>query len=111
MQKKWDLLKTELGESRVKMDESLHYHTGSHLDLPAEAFYIATNQRELQRVLDVAYELGITFKILGYDTIETKKKAKHVDGLVIRQASAGCTVIGQRDLRAALKVRAWDPDC
>lgn len=94
MQKKWDLLKTELGESRVKMDESLHYHTGSHLDLPAEAFYIATNQRELQRVLDVAYELGITFKILGYDTIETKKKAKRIDGLVIKDRTHQIKISG-----------------
>jgi hypothetical protein len=82
--KKLDLLRNELGENRIKLEESLHYHTGSQLDLPAEAFYIATNQLELQRALDTALELGISFKVLGYDTIEAPKRAKKIDGLVIK---------------------------
>lgn len=66
------------------MDESLHYHTGSRLDLPAEAFYIATTQTELQHCLDTCQELGISFKILGYDNIEVTKKTKRIEGLVIK---------------------------
>jgi hypothetical protein len=81
---KWDLLITELGEARVKRDESLHYHTGSLLDIQVEAFYIATTQMELQKALDSALELGISVKVLGYDTIDVPKRAKKIDGLVIK---------------------------
>jgi hypothetical protein len=82
--KKRDLLRNELGEARIKIDESLHYYTGSMLDIPVDALYIATNQHELQKALDVALELDILTKVLGYDTIEVPKKAKKIDGLVIK---------------------------
>ncbi len=84
MENKWEILKNELGEARLKFAESLHYHTGSKIDLSAEAFYIATTQKELTRCLDICLELGVNFKILGYDNIEAPKKVKKIDGLIIK---------------------------
>lgn len=84
MKHKYNLLQNELGESRVKLNESLHYHTGRALDVLAEAFYIATNQKELQQILDLCLELNIPFKLLGYDTIEPPKKGQTIECLVIK---------------------------
>lgn len=81
---KISLLQNELGEARVKLNESLYYHTGRKLDLSAEVFYIATNQKELQQVLDLCFELNIPFKLLGYDNIEPPKKGKTIESLVIK---------------------------
>ncbi len=84
MKHKYNLLQNELGEARVKLNESLHYHTGRKLDVLADAFYIATNQKELQQVLDLCFELNIPYKLLGYDTIEPPKKGKNIECLVIK---------------------------
>jgi hypothetical protein len=94
MEKKWDLLRNELGETRLKFEESLHYHTGSQLDILAEALYIATSQRELEKVLDFVLELGISFKVLGYDNIEASKKVKRINGLIIKNRTHQIKISG-----------------
>lgn len=94
MDKKWDLLKIELGEARLKLDESLHYHTGSKLDILSEAFYIASSQKELLHCLDLCLELGIQFRILGYDNIEQSKKTKRIDNLVIKNRTHQIKISG-----------------
>lgn len=91
---KWDLLRNELGETRLKFEESLHYHTGSQLDILAEALYIATSQRELEKVLDFVLELGISFKVLGYDNIEASKKVKRINGLIIKNRTHQIKISG-----------------
>lgn len=91
---KWELLITELGEARVKRDESLHYHTGSNRDISAEAFYIATTQKELERVLDATLELEIPFKIVGYDSIDIPKKTQKIAGLVIKNRTHQIKISG-----------------
>lgn len=94
MEKKWDLLRNELGETRLKFEESLHYHTGSQLDILAEALYIATSQRELEKVLDFVLELGISFRVLGYDNIEASKRVKRIDGLIIKNRTHQIKISG-----------------
>ena len=65
-------------------DESLHYHTVSNSDAVAEIFYLATNQKELERVLNTALELDMPFQVLGSDISDSDKKRKKIDGLVIK---------------------------
>jgi hypothetical protein len=84
MNKKLNLFITELGEARVKFDESLHYHTVSNSDAVAEILYLATNQKELERVLNTALELDMPFQVLGSDISDSDKKRKKIDGLVIK---------------------------
>ncbi len=50
-----------IGSSRIKFKEPLKYHTKDQDAGNAEAFYIATNQKEMQKILDLCYELKIPF--------------------------------------------------
>ncbi len=81
---KWDLLTNELGEIRLKRDESLHYHTGSNYDIIAEGVYVATLQKELIHVLNSVHELDIPFMVLGFDNIKLPKKQTKLASLVIK---------------------------
>lgn len=94
MNKKLKLLQSELGEVRVKLNESLHYHTGKNLDVLAEAFYIATNQLELQKALNVALELAVPYTVLGYDNIEVSKRTQVIAGIVIKNRTRMIKISG-----------------
>lgn len=94
MDKKLKLLANELGEARVKFDESLHYYTGRNLDLIAEAFYIATTQQELLTALNAALELEVPVFVLGYDNLDPKKKQTEIKGLVIKNRSHSIKISG-----------------
>ncbi len=62
------LLEIELGKERVKRDEPLTYHTYYKSGGPAEVFYIATNEKELVKVLDLCVELKLSHFIIGGGT-------------------------------------------
>ncbi len=68
MDNKFKLLTAELGEERVKLKEQLSDYTFSKLGGPADYLFVATNQRELIRALDLATELKIPFFMLGSGT-------------------------------------------
>lgn len=94
MAKKLDLLVSEFAQGRVKLYENLYYHTGRQLDTQVEAFFIATNQKELIQVLDLCLELSVPFKVLGYDNIEPPKKTALIEGLLIKNSTRQIKISG-----------------
>ncbi|MBI3485793.1 FAD-binding protein [Candidatus Daviesbacteria bacterium] len=93
MDDKFRLVVRSLGDERVKLNEPLSFHTYSKLGGPAEAFYIATNQRELIRVLDLANELNLNFFILGGGT-KVLISDLGIKGLVIKNRSSNIKIAG-----------------
>jgi len=93
MDEKIKLLISELGEERVKTGELLKYHTFSNLGGPAEIFYVATNQNELIKILDLAYELKIPYQIFGSGT-KLMVSDKGLEGLVIKNRTSNVKIGG-----------------
>src|SRR3989344_3859314 len=67
-QDKFKILKSTFGAERIKFDEKLSHHTFSKLGGPAEAFYIATSQKELISILDSVNQLKVPYFIFGGGT-------------------------------------------
>lgn len=92
MKDKYNLVVKELGEVRVKLDESLKYHLSSGNDIKAECFYIATSIKELTDALDLAKELKIPVFLFGAGTkILVSEK---IEGLTIKNRTSGLRVSG-----------------
>ena len=68
MDEKIKLLVDSLGDIRVKQGEKLLYHTYNKIAGSAKAFYIATSQRELVEILEIASQLKIPFLVIGSGT-------------------------------------------
>lgn len=82
-----DLLASEVGVERIKFDENLKYHTFNKVEVRTSAFYIATNENELIRILNLADELKIPFKVLGNGT-KFFWDSKKFDGLIIKNRNS-----------------------
>lgn len=93
MKEKIKLLEQALGKSRIKLNEPLKYHTENGVSGNAECFYIATNLKELERALNLAYELKIPFSLIGAGTkmILTDQLLK---GFVIKNRTSGIKISG-----------------
>lgn len=90
---KLKILKTTFGEERIKFNEKLSHHTFSKLGGPAEAFYIATSQRELINALDSAHQLKIPFFVFGGGT-KIMISDKGIQGLVIKNRTGAIKING-----------------
>lgn len=93
MDNKISLLKSSLGDSRIKTDELLKYHTVLNQDQVAASFYIATTQKELVDVLDICWDLKIPFLILGNGTKLLFTKQDH-HKLVIKNRTGSIKIGG-----------------
>lgn len=93
LQDKIKLLISELGEERIKTGELLKYHTFSNMGGPAEIFYVATNQSELIKILDLAYELKIPYQVFGSGT-KLMVSEKGLTGLVIKNRTSSVKIGG-----------------
>lgn len=94
MKDKLDLIVSSIGKERFKFNERLKEHTFSKSEGRAECFYIATNQRELIRVLELAEDLGVPYFVFGNGTkliISSQLK-----GLVIKNRTSVTKLSGMK---------------
>lgn len=68
MDERLKIIAKSLGTERVRFDEDLSLYIYSNPKIKARCFYVATNNQELVRILDLAFELKIPFSILGAGT-------------------------------------------
>lgn len=92
MEERFNLITQSIGEERFKLDESLVEHTFSKSKGKAQLFYIATTQRELIRVLDIASELRVPHFIFGAGTKLLVNAT--IKGVVIKNRTAAIKVAG-----------------
>lgn len=90
MDEKLRLIAKSLGEERVKFNQKLTQYSYTPTTKSAKAFYIATSERELEKVLDLAHELKIPFIIIGSGT-KLDEKA-NFNNLVIKNRSSSIRV-------------------
>lgn len=90
---KLKILSSTFGPERIKFKELLKYHTFSKLGGPAEAFYIATNQKELTQILDSVTQLKIPYFIFGNGT-KILISEQGMNGLVIRNRTSAIKISG-----------------
>lgn len=92
MDSKLKLITNSLGSNLFKADENLSEHTALKLGGPAKLFFVATNQREIVKVIDFCRQLKIPFLIFG-----TGSKMVVADsgfaGLVIKNRSQDIKVV------------------
>lgn len=87
------LLSATLGQGRLKVEESLIYHTRIKSGILAEFFYIATDQSELIEVLNLAFQLKIKFMVFGSGSKIFFKNQRH-EGLVIKNRTGSIKISG-----------------
>jgi hypothetical protein len=88
---KIQLLIQTFGEHRIKLNESLANHVFSKLGGPADAFFIATSQKELKDILDASFELKLPFFVLGSGT-KTFISSQGFKGLVIKNRTSNLKI-------------------
>lgn len=84
------ILASVLGQERVKFNEKLTTYTASKLSAVAQAFFIATEVKELVEALNSCWGLKIPWTILGAGTkmvVEVVNTKKNIPGLVIKNRS------------------------
>ena len=91
MDSKLSLLRTALGEVRVKEKEPIKFHVFSKIGGPAEFFYLATSQKELILVLDTCYELKVPFFLIGSGT-KVLLSEQGLSGMVIKNRSSAIKI-------------------
>jgi UDP-N-acetylenolpyruvoylglucosamine reductase len=87
------ILKSVLGESRLKENEPLKYHLNLETETAAEFFYIATSQKELIDILNMCEELKVDFQILGAGQKLNLSKPQ-LNGLTIKNRSNAIKLSG-----------------
>lgn len=87
------LFSQTLGQGRLKFNEPLSRHVFSKIGGPAEAFYIATEQKELVGILNNADLLKIPYLVIGSGT-KILIPSRGVKGLVIKNRSGNIKVGG-----------------
>lgn len=92
-QDKFNILVSTYGVERIKFNELLKYHTFSKLGGPAEAFYIATNQKELKEILDNVTQLKIPYFVFGNGT-KILISEQGMNGLIIRNRTSAVKISG-----------------
>lgn len=92
-QSRLQLLVQTWGQERIKFDEKLADHTFSKLGGPAEAFFVATNESELVKMLDMIDELKVPYLMLGAGT-KSVFSDRGVNGLVIKNRTSITRVVG-----------------
>ena len=65
MDNRIDLLTQAVGRERIKFDEELTYHLYTKLSAKAPVFYVATNYRELLKILQTVHELKLPCTVFG----------------------------------------------
>lgn len=87
------LLSAELGHERLKINESLKFYTQSQSETTASCLYIATSQKELVDVLNLAKELQIKFLVFGSGSRLIIRNDQFL-GIVIKNRSSMIRVSG-----------------
>lgn len=85
------LISQSLGKERVRMDESLKEYTFSKVESKAQALYVATNEAELIKVLDISFQLKVPLFLLGSGTKSVF--ADQVSGLVVKNRTGVLKVV------------------
>lgn len=89
------LLVATFGSERIKFNEKISSYTHSKLGGQAEAFFIATNQKELVKILDVIYQLKIPFFLFGNGT-KILISDEGIKGLVIKNRTNSIKLSGMK---------------
>lgn len=90
---KLSLLRSELGEVRVKTGVSLADYVDSRVDGIIEAAYVATNSEELCKALDLCIEIQVPYLLVGTGSKFTLKIGK-TDSLLIKNRADSIKIIG-----------------
>ncbi len=93
MNDKLQILVAHLGSGRVKFNEPLAHHVFSKIGGSAECFYIAIDQGELIKALDVVRQLKIPFFVIGNGT-KTLVPKKGFPGLTIKNRTGKIKIGG-----------------
>lgn len=93
MKEKIKILKQVLGDVRVKLDEPLKYHLENAPPGKGQAFYIATNLKELEQALNLSHELRIPFFLVGSGT-KMIIPERGLEGFVIKNRTSGIKISG-----------------
>lgn len=91
MDEKYKLLANFFGEERFKFKEKLSAHTHLKLEGEADCFYIATNLKELIKILDVSRELQIPYQIIGAGT-KFISSSQGINALAIKNRTSGLKI-------------------
>lgn len=86
-----EMIQQSLGKERVKMDQSLKDYTFSKSLGHAQALYIATNEVELVKILDISFQLKVPVLMLGNGTKSVF--ADKIAGLVVKNRTAKLKVV------------------
>lgn len=92
MDSKLKLIIDSLGSSLFKTDESLIEHTALKSGGSAKLFFVATNQREIIKVIDHCRQLKIPFLIFGTGSKMVIADSSF-EGLVIKNRSQAVKVV------------------
>lgn len=87
------LLRSELGDTRIKVDVDLSGYMETKLGGKAAALFIATSQSELIHSLDLATELKIPYLIIGSGS-KMALAEEGFKGLVIKNRSDAIRIFG-----------------
>lgn len=93
MDSKLRFLSRELGEHRIKLQVDISEHLRSGLGGVAEAFYIATTERELVKSVEICQELQIPFLVIGSGS-KIAISESGILGLVIKNRSDNLKIFG-----------------
>ncbi len=93
MDSKFRILTQIFGSERIKLNEPLSSHTYSKFGGPAEVFFVATNEREMIKILSLALELDINLFILGSGT-KVLISEKGMKGLVVKNRTSDIKISG-----------------
>ncbi|QQG43427.1 MAG: FAD-binding protein [Candidatus Daviesbacteria bacterium] len=92
MDTKLKLIVSSLGQNLFKTDELLSDHTVLKLGGPAKLFFVATNQREIIKVIDYCRQLKIPFLLFGTGS-KMAIADRGFEGLVIKNRSQDMKVV------------------
>lgn len=93
MDDKYKLIIKSFGEERIKVGEKLAFHTYSKVGGTADCFFVATNQHELIKILDLAHQLELPFFIFGSGT-KLLVSEQPINSLVIKNRTSRIKMAG-----------------
>lgn len=94
MEDKIKLLISVLGENRVKKNHDITYELQTGLGGVVEAFYIATQTKELKKAIEICRELKIPFFIFGSGSKIAWGDNQSMKGLIIKNRSDNLKIFG-----------------
>lgn len=90
---KFKLIMDSFGSDKVKLDEPIGEHTFLRVGGPAKLFFVATHQREIIRMNEIARGLKIPVIVFGTGS-KMIISDDGFNGVIIKNRTSGMTVVG-----------------